>query len=81
MLRKLPVLFVYVKEIIHDGEKATLLLSDMQNTKSINGTIDYAFFKSNRPALIPGSVLLLQDVIYLNFLFKFYLQEKVKYLP
>lgn len=63
---------MYVKEIIHDGEKATLLLSDMQNTKSINGTIDYAFFKSYRSALISGSVLLLQDVIHLNFTCKKY---------
>ena len=63
VLRKLPVILLYIKEVCHDEDKATLLLSDTQNTKSINGTINLTFFKAHRSSLIPGAVLLLQDVV------------------
>ena len=68
-VRKLPVILLYVKKVCHDEYKATLLLSDTQNTKSINGTINLTFFKAHRSSLKPGTVLLLQDVVKIFYIY------------
>ena len=63
ILRKLPILFVYVKEVTRLGDNATLVLSD--GNESIKGTLASDIYKQNRAFFNPGTVLLLKDVIFL----------------
>jgi hypothetical protein len=62
VLRKLPVLLVYVKEVDHTDTSVTLFLSDVNNSKNIKGTVDMELFKRFRHAFNPGTILFLQDV-------------------
>ena len=70
IFRKLPILCVWVKEATRDrnGNNATLLLTD--GNQQIKGTLSSDITKDYWQCFVTGTVLLLQDVIYLMNLFK-----------
>jgi len=61
--RKLPILCVWVKEAIRDRNEnnATLLLTD--GNQQIKATISSDITKDYWKCFVPGTVLLLQEVI------------------
>ena len=58
--RKLPVLFLMVKEVAYNTEIYTISLTDLDK-RTIKGAMDMDFL-NYRSFFIPGTVLLLQNV-------------------